>query len=41
MLGGFTAEKFGAETALILGNGFSFIVIIVMFARSRSFRELR
>ena len=41
MLGGFTAEKFGAETALILGNGFSFIVIVVMFARSRTFRELR
>ena len=40
MLGGFMAETLGAEMALVLGNGFSIIVTVVMFARSRTFREL-
>ncbi|MBT4515459.1 MAG: MFS transporter [Chloroflexi bacterium] len=41
MLGGFAAETLGAEMALVLGNGFSISVTVVMFARSRTFRELR
>jgi len=40
MLGGFAAETLGAEMALILGNGFSISVTVIMFARSRTFREL-
>jgi MFS family permease len=41
MLGGFAAETLGAEMALVLGNGFSISVTVVMFMRSRTFRELR
>ncbi len=40
MLGGFTAETLGSEEALVLGNGFSIAVTLVMFARSKTFREL-
>jgi len=40
MLGGFAAETLGAEMSLILGNGFSITVTVLMFARSRAFREL-
>ena len=40
MLGGFAAATLGNETALVLGNGGSIVVTLVMFASSRTFREL-
>jgi hypothetical protein len=40
MLGGITAETLGSEMALVLGNGFSITVTVVMFVKSRTFREL-
>jgi len=40
MLGGITAETLGSEMALVLGNGFSITVTVVMFVKSKTFREL-
>ena len=40
MLGGITAETLGSEMALVLGNGFSITVTVLMFVKSKTFREL-